>query len=163
MEHKELPSSDEVDLDILAVLSKDGKAKYHHIAEKLGKSPITIKSHIDKLEESGIIKNYGIQIDYEKLGYNIIAVIEITISKGKMLEIEKEIAENPNVFGVYDITGDYDALILARFKSRFELSAMVKKIHASPYVEGTNTHLILNVIKEGSSFDELLLKEKLKT
>lgn len=159
MEDNELPSIDDTDLDILAILSEDGKIKYHHIANKLGKSPITIKSHIDKLEESGIIKNYGIQIDYEKLGYNIIAVIEITISKGKMLEVEKDIAKNPNVFGVYDITGDYDALILARFKSRFELSDMIKELHASPNIEGTNTHLILNIIKESSSFNELIKKE----
>jgi Lrp/AsnC family transcriptional regulator for asnA, asnC and gidA len=162
MEDKELPLIEEVDLDILKILSDDSKTKYHHIANKLGKSPITIKTHIDKLEGTGIIKNYGVQIDYEKLGYNIIAVIEITISKGKMLEIEKEIAENPNVFGVYDITGDYDALILARFKNRFDLSAMIKKMHESPYIERTNTHLILNVIKEDSSFNNLLLKEKLK-
>ena len=159
MEDKELPSIDDTDLDILAILSEDGKIKYHHIANKLGKSPITIKSHIDKLEESGVIKNYGIEIDYEKLGYNIIAVIEITISKGKMLEVEKDIAKNSNVFGVYDITGDYDALILARFKSRFDLSDMIKDLHASPNIESTNTHLILNVIKESSSFNELIKKE----
>jgi len=76
-----------------------------------------------------------------------------------MLEVEKEIAGNPNVFGFYDITGDYDALILARFKSRFELSDMIKKLHASPNIESTNTHLILNVIKESSSFNELIKKE----
>jgi len=162
MVDKELPSIEELDLDILGILSEDGKIKYHHIANKLGKSPITIKSHIDKLEESGIIKSYGIQLDYEKLGYNVIAVIEVTISKGKMLDVEKDIAKNPNIFGVYDITGDYDALILARFKSRFELSAMIKSLHASPYVESTNTHLILNVIKEGSSFSDLLIEEKLR-
>lgn len=161
MDDKEIPSIDDVDLDILGILSEDSKTKYHHIAETLGKSPITIKSHIEKLEESGIIKNYGIQIDYEKLGYNIIAIIEVTISKGKMLDVEKDIAKNPNVFGVYDITGDYDALILARFKSRFELSAMIKDLHASPNIEGTNTHLILNVIKESNPFNELLKEEKL--
>jgi len=77
-----------------------------------------------------------------------------------MIEVETDIAENPNVFGVYDITGDYDALVFVRFKTRTELSAMIKKLHSSPYVERTNTHIILNVIKEGSSFINLLEKEK---
>lgn len=154
------PTFEEVDLEILRILSKDGRDSYRKIAIELNRSPVTIKKHVEKLEEKGIIKGYGIQIDFEKLGYNIYALIEITISKGKMLDVEKEIAQNPNVFGVYDITGNYDALIFARFKTRPELSAMIKNLHASPNVERTNTHLILNIIKEGSSFAKLLDMER---
>jgi len=156
------PLVEEVDLNILGVLSENSKENYNQIAKMLEKSPVTIKKHIEELEQQGIIKGYGIDIDFEKLGYVIIAIIEITVSKGKMIEVETGIAENPNVFGVYDITGDYDALVLARFKTRMELSAMIKKLHTSPNVERTNTHLILNVIKEGSSFVRLLDKEKKK-
>ena len=77
-----------------------------------------------------------------------------------MLDVEKKIAQNPNVFAVYDITGTYDAIILARFKKRAKLSEMIKnEIHASPFVERTNTHIILNVIKEKSSFTELITKK----
>jgi len=111
------------------------------------------------LEEESVIKSYGIQIDYEKIGYNIIAIIELTISKGKMLEVEKKIAQIPNIYGVYDITGTYDALILARFKTRDGLSRMIKDIHTSPNVERTNTHIVLNVIKEKSSLAELIEEE----
>ncbi len=156
------PSVDDVDLDILGILSENSKKNFKQISDELKKSPVTIKKHTEELEKDGIIKGYGIDIDYEKLGYDIIATIELTISKGKMIEVETGIAENPNVFGVYDITGDYDALVFARFKTRAELSAMIKKLHASPYVERTNTHIILNVIKEGSSFVKLLDKEKKK-
>ena len=74
-------------------------------------------------------------------------------------DTEKKIAQIPNVFGVYDITGTYDALILARFKTRDGLSRMIKKIHTSPNVERTNTHIVLNVIKEKSSLADLITKE----
>jgi DNA-binding Lrp family transcriptional regulator len=147
---------DELDLEILSILSIDGRKNKSTIADDLNRSPNTIIKHISNLEENGVIKNYGVQIDYEKLGYNIIALIELTISKGKMLEIEQDIAKIPNVFAVYDITGEYDALILARFKNRGDLSKMIKKIHTSQFVERTNTHMVLNVIKENSSFTELL-------
>jgi DNA-binding Lrp family transcriptional regulator len=153
------PSGEDIDLNILGILSENSRENYNQIALKLGNSPVTIKKHVEDLEQKGIIKGYGIDIDFEKLGYDIIATIEVTVSKGKMIEVETDIAENPNVFGVYDITGDYDALVFARFKTRTELSAMIKKLHASPFVERTNTHLILNVIKEGSSFVDLLEKE----
>jgi len=150
----------ELDIEILKKLSKDGRISLRQLAKDLGnKSPVTIKNHIEKLENMGIITDYGVNIDYEKLGFDIIALIEITVSKGKMLDVERIIAQNPNVFAVYDITGSYDALILARFKSRAELSEMIKnEIHASAFVESSNTHIVLNVIKEDSSFHELFLK-----
>jgi DNA-binding Lrp family transcriptional regulator len=154
------PDINELDLQILSILSNDGRKPKNTIATDLNRSPNTIIKHISALEENGVIKNYGVQIDYEKLGYEIIALIEITVSKGKMLEVENKIANNPNVFAVYDITGTYDALILARFKSREKLSEMIKnEIHASPFVERTNTHIVLNVIKEHSSLIELLEEE----
>lgn len=162
-EHSNLADISELDIEILKKLSADGRISLRQIAKDLGnKSPVTIKNHVEDLEKKRIIKNYGIQIDFEKLGFDIIAIIELTISKGKMLEVENEIAENPHIFAVYDITGEYDALILARFKNRQDLSKMIKEIHTSPYVERTNTHLVLNIIKESSSFIELIEKERKK-
>ncbi|MFX1290452.1 MAG: Lrp/AsnC family transcriptional regulator [Promethearchaeota archaeon] len=150
-----------MDKKILTKLDEDGRLSFRHLAKDLEVgSPVTIKNHVENLEEKGVIKNYGVQIDYEKLGYDIIALIELTVSKGKMLEVENKLAQNPNIFAVYDITGTYDALILARFKTRAELSEMIKEeIHTSPYVERTNTHIVLNIIKEEFSFKNLIEKE----
>ncbi|MBD3255238.1 MAG: winged helix-turn-helix transcriptional regulator [Candidatus Lokiarchaeota archaeon] len=156
MNEKEDLDLEKFDLNLLKILSEDGRKSFRSLSEDLKKSPITVKKHIEDLEDKGIIKNYGVNIDYERLGYDIIALIEITIAKGKMLEVERHIANDPHVYGVYDITGTYDALILARFKTRAELSKMVKEINSSEFVVRTNTHLILNVIKEGTSFSDLL-------
>jgi DNA-binding Lrp family transcriptional regulator len=159
-EQSSLEDISELDLEILKKLSIDGRISLRQLAKDLGnKSPVTIKNHVEKLESKGIIINYGAKINYEQLGYDIVALIEVTISKGKMFEVEEKIAKNPNVFGVYDITGTYDALILARFKTREELSKMIKEIHKSPNVERTNTHFVLNIIKEFSSFTALQEKE----
>lgn len=151
---------DDLDFNILKILSKDCRENKSNIAGKLKKSAHTIKKHIDQMEENGVIKNYGVQIDYEKLGYDIIALIELTISKGMMLDVERDIAHIPNIFGVYDITGSYDAMILARFKKRSELSDLVKEINSYEYVVRTNTHLILNIVKEGTYFTDLLEYDK---
>jgi DNA-binding Lrp family transcriptional regulator len=159
MEESDLIDIDRLDFDILKILSEDGRVAFNKIAEELNKSPVTIKKHVLDMEKKGIIEGYGAKINFDKLGYNLIAFIEITVSKGKMFEVEEKIARNPNVFGVYDITGTYDALIMARFKSRIELSTVIKDIHKSPYVERTNTHIILNVIKEGTSLAEVLENE----
>ncbi|MFX1280104.1 MAG: Lrp/AsnC family transcriptional regulator [Promethearchaeota archaeon] len=164
-ENNSIANKVDLDTEILKKLCLDGRVSFRQLAKDLGnKSPVTIKKHIEDLEQKEIIKSYGVQIDYEKLGYDIIALIEITVSKGKMLEVERKIAQNPNVFAVYDITGTYDALILARFKTRAELSEMIKdEINTSPFVERTNTHIVLNIIKDESSFTKLIKKEESKT
>jgi DNA-binding Lrp family transcriptional regulator len=147
---------EDIDFKILEQLSENGRLSYRQLAKILNKSPVTIKKHIEELEDKGIINNYGAQINYERLGYDIIAIIEITISGGKMMEVEHLLAKEPNIYAVYDITGSYDASVIARFRSREELNEMVKKINSSNHVIRTNTHLILNVIKEQSSFGKLM-------
>ena len=75
-------------------------------------------------------------------------VTEIIVSKGKLLETDAEIAKIPNVCAVYDITGQTDAMVVAKFKSRNDLSEFTKKLLAMPYVERTNTHVVLTTVKE---------------
>jgi len=153
---------DELDIDIIRILSEDSTLKLRPIAKELNKSPTTINKHIKDLEEQDIIKAYTINIDYENLGYDIIALIELTISKGKMIEVERDIAKDPHIFGVYDITGEYDAIILARFKTRKDLNAFVKNLNSYEFVMRTNTHLVLNVIKERTDFKELIDSDRSK-
>jgi len=149
---------DELDLEILKILSEDGRRSHRSIAKDLDKSHLTIKKHVDELEGEDIIKGYSVNIDYEKSGYDFIALIELTISKGEMIKVEEQIGNEPNVFAVYDITGTYDAVILARFKSRQELNELVKKINGYEYIVRTNTHLVLNIVKEGTRFSDLIAR-----
>ena len=100
------------------------------------------------MEKEGIIKGYAALLDHEKLGYELTVVSDITVSKGRLLEVETEIARLPNVCCVYDVTGLVDAIVIAKFKSREELSKFTKRLLALPYVERTNTHVVLTTVKE---------------
>ena len=115
---------------------------------------MTILSRIKKLEEQNIIQGYSVRLNHELLGFDITALIEIKSNKGKMLEIESEIAKYDSTIAVYDITGDADMVILAKFKTRELLSDFVKKVSAIPNVENTLTHLVLNTIKEDNRLIE---------
>jgi DNA-binding Lrp family transcriptional regulator len=100
------------------------------------------------MESEGIVKAYTALLDHEKLGFELTVVTEITVSKGRLLEIENEIARLPNVCCVYDLTGMADAAIIAKFKTREELSKFTKHILSLPNVERTNTHVVLTTVKE---------------
>lgn len=136
------------DIKILQDLLKDARFSSRQIAKNVGVSVGTVLSRIKKMEDEGLIKGYSVILDHEKLGYQLTVVTEITVSKGRLVETEKEIAKIPNVCGVYDVTGLTDAMIIAKFKSREELGVFTKKILALPYIERTNTHVVITTIKE---------------
>ena len=143
---------DEKDEKILKHLLIDARQSARHLAHKLNVSTVTMITRIKKLEEKNIIVGYAARLNHESLGYNITAIIEITTTKGKMLEIEEKIAKTENICAVYDITGDADTLVIGKFKDRKSLSEFVKKVSSIPNVENTVTHLVLNTIKEDSRF-----------
>jgi DNA-binding Lrp family transcriptional regulator len=139
---------DETDVKILKTLSLDARLSSRQIAKQCNISIGTVLSRVRKLEDEGVVKGYCALLDHEKLGYELTVVSEITVSKGRLLEMENEIARLPNVCAVYDLTGMIDAVIIAKFKNREDLSKFTKKLLALPYVERTNTHVVLSTIKE---------------
>ncbi len=139
---------DDKDVQILTHLLTDARQSARQLALRLGISTVTMISRIKKLEENKIIQGYSARLDHELIGYEITAIIEIKTTKGRMLEIENKIAKQDNVIAVYDITGDADTIVIAKFKDRKSLSIFVKKLSAVPNVENTLTHIVLNTIKE---------------
>jgi DNA-binding Lrp family transcriptional regulator len=139
---------DETDVKVLKVLTEDARLSSRQIAKECKISIGTVLSRIKRMEEGGVIKGYTALLDQEKLGYELTVVTEITVSKGRLLEMENEIARIPNVCCVYDLTGLSDAAIIAKFKNREELSKFTKRLLSLPFVERTNTHVVLTTIKE---------------
>ena len=143
---------DEVDLKILRQVLKDARMSYRKIADEIGVSPPTVLSRVQKLERDEIIKSYSVVLNHEKLGYDLTSIIEVTAVKGKITEVEKHISKFSNVCAVYDITGLTDMIIVAKFKNREELSNFVKKDLSLPYIDRTNTHVVLITVKEDFGF-----------
>jgi DNA-binding Lrp family transcriptional regulator len=139
---------DETDVEILKALTLDARLSSRQIAKQCGVSIGTVLSRIKRMENEGIIRGYSALLDQEKLGYELTVVSEITVSKGRLLEVENEIARLPNVCCVYDVTGLIDAVIIAKFHNREELGKFTKRLLAIPFVERTNTHVVLTSIKE---------------
>jgi DNA-binding Lrp family transcriptional regulator len=139
---------DKTDVKILKTLLGDARLSSRQIAKQCGVSIGTVLSRVKKMEKEGIIRGYSALLDQEKLGYELTVVSEITVSKGRLLEMENQIARLPNVCCVYDVTGLIDTIIVAKFKNREELSKFTKRLLALPYIERTNTHVVLTTIRE---------------
>ena len=136
------------DIELLRCLNKNGKASQRELAASTGTALGTVNSHIKNLEKEKIIRGYYAEINPEKVGYNLTAIINLRISKGKIMDLQDSVAKHPQVFGVYDVTGEWDSLILARFKDRQEMDSFIKTTLSQKNVERSSTSLVLNTVKE---------------
>ncbi|MCS7368342.1 MAG: Lrp/AsnC family transcriptional regulator [archaeon GBS-70-058] len=139
---------DDVDLEIIRRLKENSKLTYKEIAEAMGISIGAVYNRIKRLEEHGIIKGYTINIDYSKLGYDLTAIIMLQVDGPHIIEVEEKLAKYEENMSVYDVTGDFDIVVIAKVKDREHLNKLIKGILTIPHVKRTVTSIALSVVKE---------------
>lgn len=139
---------DETDLTILNELQSDFTTSYRDIAKKLNMSVGTVHNRVKKLKETGVIKSFTAILDAEKLGYELTAIILMQVEGGKIVDVEQAIAKSKSVTAVYDTTGEFDIIAVAKFKTREDLNSFIKETLKIGAIKRTVTSMVLNVVKE---------------
>ncbi len=139
---------EELDKKILNVLNRNARMSFRLIAKELRISPTTLYNKVKKLEKSGVLKGYIPLIDRESVGYDFMAIISLRVRQDKDIEVQKAIAKFPQVGAVYEVTGDWDLILVCYFKGRDDLTNFLKKELPLTNIERAMTHLVLNVVKE---------------
>jgi len=139
---------DKLDFKILQSLNVNARKSFRNIARELKVSLSTIANRIKKLENDGIIERYIPVVNREKISYDLTAAINIKLTHGKLIEVQEKISKDFHVSAVYDITGNWDSLIIAHFKDRRDLNSFIKKVLSMDFVERSNTQMVLNIVKD---------------
>lgn len=141
-------SLDDLDVRILSVLSEDARKSYREVAKKLGVASGTVYNRIKKMTDNGVIKGYIPLVDHRKLGYGFTVLILIQVEGKHLVEVEEKLAAPNEVLSVYDITGEFDVAVIARFKNTESMNAFIKKTLKIPFIRRTVTNVVLNIVKE---------------
>ncbi|MDC0852324.1 Lrp/AsnC family transcriptional regulator [Euryarchaeota archaeon] len=139
---------DEIDQKIIRVLEKDARTSLRKISELVDVSLGTVSNRVKKMEKNGVIKGYSVILNPDEIGWELNVVIGLRIQKGRLIEIQEKIARDSRVHGVYDVTGDFDSMVIARAKNRKDLDDLSKNVLSIDGVERSITHLVLNTVKE---------------
>jgi len=139
---------DELDRKILRLLQKDASLSYEAMGNQVGTSVGTVYNRIKRMKEEKVIRRIVPELDSRMLGFGICSLIELSIEGGHMAEVHGELREKPCICSVFDVTGEYDTTLVAKFRTIDELNTFVKQLASHPHVLRTNTRLALNVIKE---------------
>ena len=139
---------DDTDRRLLAVLLEDARISQRGLAQRIGVAQGTITNRLRRLEELGVIKGYTVLLEPETIGWTMTVITGLRIENGSMINVQQNIAADPRVFAVYDVTGDYDSMVLARVRSRKDLDDLTKTVFTLKGVQRSFTQVVLNTVKE---------------
>ena len=106
---------DNLDQQILRVLTKDARTPYAEMAKNFGVSPGTIHVRVEKMRQSGIIEGTKVKINERKLGYDVCGFIGIILKSAKDYDkVIKKLEAIDEVVEAYYTTGNYSILKKAK-------------------------------------------------
>lgn len=138
----------EIDRKLLDILYLDSRKKLSEIAEILGVSVTSVHNRIRALEERGVIKKFTVQIDSEKIGNDLTAVISLEIKVNYLHEINIHLQSIPEIIALYNVTGDEDIIAICRFRDRQHLNKVIQEILKIEHITKTKTKIALQILKE---------------
>ena len=140
---------DNIDLKILNVLSKNAKMPYTEVAKKVFVSGGTVHVRMRKLEKMGVVRGIKLDIDYDKLGYNISSYMGIYLEKSFLYkETVKSLKKIPEIVEIHAITGQYTIFIKIICKDTSHFRNFLDTVHKVKGITRTETFM---------SFEETIL------
>lgn len=139
---------DDIDRTLLRALREDGRASHRELASRTGHSLATVNRRVRALEQRGVIKGYTAVLESHAVGWAMTVIVGLRIDKGYLRSVQQEIAKDHRVFGVYDVTGEWDGMVLARVRDRADLDDLAKTTLSGEHIQRTNTMVVLSTVLE---------------
>jgi DNA-binding Lrp family transcriptional regulator len=140
---------DEIDAKIIETMVENSRASLSHIGEDLGISSSTVYKRLKKLEKQGIIKQYTVLLDNEKVGLKITAFVGINCGEESKKKIAKKLEDLKEVVEIHEVLEPYDFLIKVRGPALMTLKKKVLgKIQGFKGILKMDTMLVVGTVKE---------------
>ncbi|SDL97370.1 DNA-binding transcriptional regulator, Lrp family [Halogranum gelatinilyticum] len=141
-----------LDAKLINALLGDGRASLRSLAEKLDVSVTTVSNHLRDLEDEGVIEGYTPKINYDALGYDVTAIIQLKVEGSKLPDITERLREEKQMISVYEVTGDYDVIAVGKFTDTDGMNRQIKALLTDADIRESNTSVVLNSVVENEQF-----------
>lgn len=143
---------DNLNEQILQIITKQGRIANTELAEQVGLSPSACLRRVQEMESNGLIKGYKAILDAEKNGINFIAYVNIGLnehSTKSQQAFEKAIKTANEVKECHNITGAFEYLLRVETHNLKSF----KRFHANilgeiPQVRTIATHVVMDSPKD---------------
>jgi len=155
---------DKLDQELILDLQKNGRRSYIDLAKMLGVAEGTVRHRLGKLVNEGIIKITAVP-DLDKLGYNFMGIVGMQVRLADLRAVADELAKNPNVCYLANVTGRYEFIAIVVTRSSAEFASFIENVvSAIPGILRTETFVNLNIYKgHGNGLDTTQLLGNIDT
>jgi DNA-binding Lrp family transcriptional regulator len=149
---------DELDLALLRALAVDARQSQRALARAIEMSPPAVADRLARLERTGVIRGYRVDIDWAALGFPVVVYLAVTAGPGMDLsEIIRTIRAMPEAQDMSVVTGGLDLLVRLRVRDHAHLrELLLTKIFQINGVQRTETFLSLADVEPGNSAAAML-------
>ncbi len=142
---------DNLDRQILNQLQQDSAVSNVELAQRIMLSPPAVHARIRRLEERGYIRGYVALLDREKIGYDLLCIVSVTLRshETQLIQAFKEaIRQLPEVLECFFLTGDHDFLLKVIVRNHKDLEYfLTEKLTPIPGVGHISTGVVLAELK----------------
>ncbi|USZ67101.1 Lrp/AsnC family transcriptional regulator [Halorussus salilacus] len=142
-----------LDAKLVNALLGDGRASLRSLAEDLDVSVTTVSNHLKDLESQGVIEGYTPKIDYDELGYDVTAIIQLKVEGDALPDVTDSLRGHDQMISVYEVTGDYDIIAVGKFSDTDGMNRQIKTLLNDPDIKESNTSVVLNAASEHEQFE----------
>jgi DNA-binding Lrp family transcriptional regulator len=132
---------DEKDKLIIKILKDDARAGYGDIGSKIGLSEGAVRKRIKTLTDEAVIRKFTVKIGVAE-GAQAITLLA-TNPTYPTQEVSKKIQAIPNVETIYEVTGEYDIIVVISGMNVTEVNECIEKIRRVEGIMKTNTMIVL--------------------
>lgn len=123
---------DTIDFNIISELKRNGRISHESIAKKVGLSRPAVRQRILTMEESGILRSYTINIDYDLIGYSLNFFIYLKLNNTTFQEAANNIKliKNEKVImdSYYRLAGEWCVMLKVMSQSQKDLTNFIDEI-----------------------------------
>jgi DNA-binding Lrp family transcriptional regulator len=153
-----VPELDAIDLELLQLLAADARLSQRELARRVSMSAPAVAERVARLERSGVIRGYLAEVDRERVGFPLVAIIGIEAVQGvEQANLLKALRAMPEVEDVHLITGPRDLLVRLRVRDHSHLKeCLFNGIWPLEGVQRTETFVVMGEM-EPKLFDAELI------
>ena len=151
---------DEKDIEIISLLKDNARISASDISRKTDLSVSTVTDRIKKLERDGIIKQYTVVLDNDKVGLDVTAFVEVSTSDNNYVGVRASIrnfaAQRREIVECHSVTGSSMFILKINAASMNDLERLIAELQTTGGEIQTKTSIVLNTVKfeTFASFDD---------
>ena len=139
---------DDLDKHLLSMLKEDARSSFADIARRLKVSEGTVHLRVQKLRKIGVIKGFYTIVAPDKVGKGLTVIMAVRADPAKYPEVLSEITAMKDVYEVYDVTGEFYAVLKIRTSDMKSLTKTLDEIGGIKGIVATQTMICLRTVKE---------------